>query len=83
MIALRKFNGEEFVLNAEYILSVEATPDTVITLSSNKKVMVQNSVKEVVQKVIKYRQLCNQSIKVLHQEKGDMDAPLSEEEIEG
>ncbi|MFW5960032.1 MAG: flagellar FlbD family protein [Chitinivibrionales bacterium] len=83
MIALRKFNGEEFVLNAEFILSVEATPDTVITLNSNKKVMVQNSVKEVVQKVIKYRQLCNQSIKVLHQEKGDTDAHLSEDEIEG
>lgn len=72
MIALRRLNNKEFILNAEYIESVEATPDTVISLTSGKKLMVRNSIEDVVRKTIKYKQLCNQSIKVIHRrEEGD------------
>lgn len=50
MISLTRLNGKPFFLNALLIETVEATPDTVITLTSNKKVMVQESVAEVVQR---------------------------------
>lgn len=50
MISLTRLNGKPFFLNALLIETVEATPDTVITLTSNKKVMVQESVAEVVER---------------------------------
>lgn len=66
MITLNRLNNEEFVLNAHYIESVESTPDTVILLTTGKKIMIRNSLNEVVDKVVKYRQLCNQSLNVIH-----------------
>lgn len=65
MIALRRINGHEFILNADLIESLESTPDTVITLTSGKKLIVQNSLEEIVRKAIKYKQLCNQGIAVV------------------
>lgn len=58
MIKLTKFKAQdhEFVLNAELIETVEETPDTVITLVNGKKVLVEESMDEVVRLVIRYRQ---------------------------
>ena len=55
MITLHRLNGKEFVLNAEQIKFVEATPDTVITLAGDEKFMVKESVQEVVQQTIDYK----------------------------
>ncbi len=60
MIALKRLNGQEFVLNADLIETLEVTPDTVITLTNGKKIIVRNSLEEIVRKTIKYKQLCNQ-----------------------
>ncbi|MFP4013686.1 MAG: flagellar FlbD family protein [Chitinispirillaceae bacterium] len=65
MIALRRLNGQEFILNSDLIETVEATPDTVITLVNNKKIIVNNSLEEVVRKTIKYKQLCAQALQVI------------------
>ncbi len=37
MIRVTRFNGTKIYLNAELIQSVEGTPDTVITLTNNKR----------------------------------------------
>jgi flagellar protein FlbD len=56
MITLHRLNGKEFVLNAEQIKFVEATPDTVITLAQgDERFMVKESVEAVVQQVIDYK----------------------------
>jgi len=56
MIRLTRLNGRPFVLNADRILYVEETPDTVITLDTKERVLVKDSTKEVVERVIKYYQ---------------------------
>ncbi|WP_027397512.1 flagellar FlbD family protein [Anaerovibrio lipolyticus] len=60
MIKLTKFNSEkkqkaEFVLNAEIIETIEETPDTVITLTNGKKIIVEESMEDVVRQVVKYK----------------------------
>ncbi len=55
MIYLKKINGNDFVLNCELIESIASKPDTTITLISGKKVLVNNSVEEVVNLVIEYK----------------------------
>jgi len=46
MIALKRLNGQEFVLNADLIETLEKTPDTVITLTNGKKIIVSNSLED-------------------------------------
>jgi len=48
-------NGKKFVLNAEMIETIESTPDTVITLINGRKMVVLESINEVVDKVIEYK----------------------------
>jgi flagellar protein FlbD len=45
----------ELVVNAELIETVEATPDTVITLTTGHKVIVQESVDAVIRLVVAYK----------------------------
>jgi len=54
MIKLTRLNGEEFVVNAELIRFVESRPDTYITLMSSDRLIVQESVDEVVNRSIAY-----------------------------
>lgn len=54
MITLTHLKGEKIVLNAELIESLEATPDTVITLTTGKKIVVRESVAEVAKRVENY-----------------------------
>ena len=46
---------EEFILNAELIETIEETPDTVITLTSGRKLIVEDSMDQVVRKIMDYR----------------------------
>lgn len=55
MITLHKLSGGEFVLNAELIETIEATPDTLLTLIDRRRVMVAEDVDEVVARVLAYR----------------------------
>ena len=56
MIELTRFSGEKFVLNADLIEMVEATPDTVIWLIHGKKLVVRESVEQVVKLALAYAQ---------------------------
>ncbi len=69
MVALSRLNGEKFVLNADFIEMVEETPDTVVTLTNGKKLMVKDRLDDVLKRVIEYKRLCNQTIQVVRKEK--------------
>jgi flagellar protein FlbD len=60
VIELTRFNGEKFVLNADLIETVEGTPDTVIRLVTGKKMVVQETVEEVINRVLAYAQRIHQ-----------------------
>lgn len=55
MIELTKFNDCKFTVNADIIEFVEETPDTVISLTTGKKIIVKESRNEVVERVIAYK----------------------------
>jgi flagellar protein FlbD len=58
MIELTRLNNEKVVVNADLIEFVDQTPDTIISTTSGKKVMVRESVGEVIRRVIAYRRRC-------------------------
>ena len=47
MIEVTKINGAKMLVNTSLIESVEETPDTMITLTSGKKLIVKESRQEV------------------------------------
>jgi flagellar protein FlbD len=55
MIRLTRFDGSEVAVNAELIKFVEAAPDTIVTLTTDQKLLVLETVDEVMEKVIEYR----------------------------
>jgi len=55
MIRLTRINRVPLVLNADLIEHLEATPDTVIAMTTGQKFMVLESADEVIQKVIDFR----------------------------
>lgn len=54
MILLTRFNQEQYYLNPFLVETVEATPDTVITLTSGKKLLVKEPAAEVVERINAY-----------------------------
>ena len=56
MIKLTRLDGEPFVLNAELIRYVERRPDTFITLSSGDRLVVRESMDEVIDRAVRYQQ---------------------------
>jgi flagellar protein FlbD len=54
MITLTRLNGQHFVMNAEKIRYVEATPDTVVCCDTGEKMMVRETLAEVTRRAIDY-----------------------------
>lgn len=61
MIYITKFNHETVLINQDLIEQVEETPDTVITLTTGKKLVILESMHEVYEKIMEARQLFNQT----------------------
>lgn len=55
MIDVTKMNGLMFTINAELIESIDEVPDTVITLTTGKKIMVQESRVQIKKLVKNYK----------------------------
>lgn len=55
MIELTKMNNISITLNDDFIEIIEETPDTVITLSTGKKIIVKESRQEIINLVKCYK----------------------------
>ncbi len=56
MIKLSRLGGEPFILNADLIRYIESRPDTFITLSGGDRLVVAESMDEVVRRSVAYQQ---------------------------
>ncbi|MCR6096049.1 flagellar FlbD family protein [Salipaludibacillus agaradhaerens] len=51
MVILTRLNGQTFTLNAVYIEQIQAFPDTTITLSNGKKIVVKETEQELTDRI--------------------------------
>ncbi|WCL49605.1 flagellar FlbD family protein [Leptospira sp. GIMC2001] len=61
MIIVHRLKGEEFVINANLIETIEANPDTVVTLTTERKFVIKETVQELIQLVKDYHRDIYQS----------------------
>ena len=59
MIRLTRLSDEGFILNADLIRYVESRPDTFITLTSGDRIVVKESMDEVLDRAVQYQQTKN------------------------
>jgi flagellar protein FlbD len=55
MILLTRLNNRPLVVNSDMIKFIENTPDTVITLVSGEKIVVLESVAQVLEEILNFR----------------------------
>jgi flagellar protein FlbD len=55
MIELHRLQNQKIIVNADLIEFLESTPDTIISTTTGKKIIVKESVDEVIQKIIAYK----------------------------
>lgn len=55
MIYVTRMDGKSLLVNAELLEAVEATPDTVLTFTNGKKMVVKENVEEIRNRVIIYQ----------------------------
>ena len=55
MIELTRLNGNPMVLNSDLLKTVEASPDTVLTLVNGEKLIVRETCAEITERVLDYR----------------------------
>jgi flagellar protein FlbD len=59
MIILTKINQAQIAVNADLIQYIEETPDTVLTMTNDDKVVVKESIAEIIEKVVSFRRYVN------------------------
>ena len=62
MISLTRLNGQLFVMNAEKIRYIESTPDTIVCCDTGEKMMVRETLAEVMRRSIEYARIIRRPI---------------------
>jgi flagellar protein FlbD len=62
MIVLTRLNGQSVVVNAEKIRYVESTPDTVVCCDQGEKMMVRETMQEVIRRSIDYARIIRRPV---------------------
>ena len=62
MIVLTKLYGQQFVVNADKIRYVESTPDTLVCCDTGEKMMVRETLSEVIRRAIDYARVIRRPI---------------------
>lgn len=55
MIKVTKLDGREVVVNADLIEFLESTPETIISTTTGKKIVVKEKMEEVVRRITDFR----------------------------
>ena len=55
MIQLTRLNNNPLIVNSDLIKLIENAPDTVLTLVTGEKIVVLESSKQVVEKIVEFR----------------------------
>lgn len=65
MIEVTRLNGTLFFVNPDMIVTIEATPDTIISLNNGEKLVVKNSLDNITRQFLDYKkQIMSGGLKV-------------------
>ncbi len=59
MIKVTRLNDTELVINSDLIEFVEAIPETIVSLTTGKKIMVRENVDDIIERVAEFKRRSN------------------------
>ena len=71
MVILTKIDKRLITINADEIETIDSSHDSTITLKTGKKIIVNETAEEIIQKVVDYRKKC--FAEVLGKDKDSLD----------
>ena len=74
MIQMTRLDGSVVTVNADLIETVEERPNTIVTLTTEKRFVVQESAQELIDRVVAYRQMSTRPRLVLMAEADQVGA---------
>lgn len=63
MVILTKLNGKEIMINDDHIETVTENPDTVITLTNGHTYVVQETMEEILRKILAFNRVSKQRLR--------------------
>ncbi len=66
MIQLTRLNNSSITINSDLIKFVEQSPDTVITLLNGEKILVRESVEDILDRVVEFRRRVLSGVSAWH-----------------
>jgi len=58
MIPVTRLNGQEVYVNADLVLFLESSPETILTLQNGKKITVKETIAQVIDRVVEFKSRC-------------------------
>ena len=58
MVPVTRLNGQQVYVNADLILFLESSPETILTLQNGKKLTVKETIPQVIDKVVQFKSRC-------------------------
>jgi flagellar protein FlbD len=58
VIKVTRLNGQEVYVNADLVLFVESSPETILTLENGKKITVKETIPQVIDRVVEFKGRC-------------------------
>lgn len=55
MIHVSRLDDSDLIVNSDMIEFVESTPDTIVTLTDGKKLIVKETPEEIVERIVSFR----------------------------
>jgi len=55
VIWVTRLDGTELAVNSDLILTIESTPDTVLALTNGERLLVQQTVPEIIERILAFR----------------------------
>ncbi|MBW1700743.1 MAG: flagellar FlbD family protein [Deltaproteobacteria bacterium] len=87
MIEVTRLDNSKILVNVEMIQSLQATPDTVITFTTNGKMIVKEPVDEVSKRILRYQRSMHTGVPYILREHNRAHSPYStntkQEDVKG
>jgi len=58
MIPVTRLNGQEVYVNADLVLFLETSPETILTLQNGKKITVKETIPQLVERIVGFKSRC-------------------------
>lgn len=62
MVKLTQINGEEITVNADLIEAIEKAHDTIVTLTTSRRIRVREEIDEIIDRVVEYKRRINSPV---------------------